>query len=292
MENIGYYPGCSSEGTAKEYDKSLKMVLSELDVSIKEIEDWSCCGASSAHATNHYLANALPARNLALSTQQGLKDIFAPCAACYNRLVTAQHQIKENKDFRIESEKLFETNISSETNVLNVLQMLKKIGIDKISAKKKTDLKNIKAACYYGCLLLRPNSITGFDDPEDPSSFEEILNSAGVKTIDWNFKTECCGGSHFMAHTDIVVDLSKKILDNAKMNGANVIVTACPVCHANLDMRQIEMKKRDSNHIDIPVLYISELIGLAFGFKPEELGINLHFTSLEKMLNKIEEVAV
>ncbi len=290
---IGYYPGCSQEGTAKEYDKSLREILKVLEIGLKEIDDWSCCGATSAHVTNHKLSLALSARNLALAEKQGIKEIFAPCAACYSRLAVSKIDLQNHKDEKIEIENIIEEKINNIPDIYNIINFFEKIGIEKITEKKKVDLKNIKAACYYGCLLVRPNGINK-DDSEQPNSMEEIVKATGAQAIDWNFKLECCGGGHSIARTDIVIDLSKKILDDAKKHGANVMIVACPMCHSNLDMRQKNIKKKFEDYKEIPVLYLSELIGLALGFDKKQLGIDTHFIefNLPVKNNVAEEVNV
>jgi heterodisulfide reductase subunit B2 len=286
---IGYYPGCSQEGTAKEYDKSLREVLKVLDVDPTEINDWSCCGATSAHVTSHKLSLALSARNLALAEKQGLKEIFAPCAACYNRLLTSKNELQEHPEQKYEIETIIEEKINNIPEIYNIVNFFQKIGKDKIAEKKKIDLKNFKAACYYGCLLVRPNGINS-DDSEQPNSMEEIVKATGAQTIDWNFKLECCGAAHSIARQDIVVDLSKKILDDAIKHGANVMIVACPMCHSNLDMRQKNIKSKFSDFKEIPVLYLSELIGLSLGFDKKQLGIDTHFIEFNlPVRNNVQE---
>lgn len=288
---IGYYPGCSQEGTAKEYDKSLREVLKVLDVDPKEIEDWSCCGATSAHVTSHKLSLALSARNLALAEKQGLKEIFAPCAACYNRLAASKTELQNHPEHKYEIETIIEEKINNIPEIYNIVNFFQKIGKDKISEKKKIDLKNLKAACYYGCLLVRPNGINS-DDSEQPETMEELVKATGAKTIDWNFKLECCGAAHSIARTDIVLDLSKKIIDDAVKHGANVLIVACPMCHTNLDMRQKNIIKKFEGFKGIPVLYLSELIGLSLGFDKKELGIDKHFIEFNiPVKNNVSEEA-
>ena len=288
---IGYYPGCSQEGTAKEYDKSLREVLKVLDVDPTGINDWSCCGATSAHVTSHKLSLALSARNLALAEKQGLKEIFAPCAACYNRLLTSKNELQEHPEQKYEIETIIEEKINNIPEIYNIVNFFQKIGKDKIAEKKKIDLKNFKAACYYGCLLVRPGGINS-DDSEQPDSMEEIVKATGAQTIEWNFKLECCGAAHSIARQDIVVDLSKKILDDAIKHGANLIVVACPMCHSNLDMRQQNIKSKFSDFKEIPVLYLSELLGLSLGFDKKQLGIDTHFIEFNlPVRNDVQEVS-
>ncbi len=291
MINIGYYPGCSLQGSAKEFDKSLRKISVELGVELKEIDDWNCCGATSAHATDHFVSVALPVINIHKAVKQGLNQILAPCAACYNRLVSAQHEARTKAELKTKIENIIEEPLLLDAEIINIIQFMEIFAKENFKAKKKDSLDKLKAACYYGCLLLRPNEITKFDDPEQPSSMEEIVKLTGATPVDWNFKTECCGASHSIAHKDIVVDLSKKIIDDAAKHGADIIVVACPMCHSNLDMRQLEMKKM-SGHRTTPVLYLTELLGLSLGVSIKDLGVDMHFiesnTTLNKFLNKTE----
>jgi heterodisulfide reductase subunit B len=282
----GYYPGCSLEGTAKEFDHSLKEVLSKLDSGLKEIDDWSCCGASSAHTMSHLLSVALPVRNLLLAKKQGLNEVVAPCAACFSRLVSSQREMKLDEKTRMKVEDLIEEKFSNGIEVFNLIQLFQKIGLDKIKEAKKTDLSNLKCACYYGCLLVRPFDILNFDDEENPDSMEQIVKTAGAAPIEWNFKTECCGAAHSITHTDIVEKLSKKILDDAVRNGADVIITACPMCHSNLDMRQRNVIKHYPDHKKIPILYLSQLVGIALGIDYKKLGLNLHYIDPVSIVEK------
>lgn len=280
---IGYYPGCSLTGTGKEYDLSLRKILQKLDVELEELNDWSCCGATSAHATNHLMSIALPTINLSIAENQRIKELFAPCAACYNRMVVAKHELDTNPPLAKQVSDLIERPVNCSTEIINIVELFQRIGAKKISDLKTANLSGIKVACYYGCLLVRPFDITHFDDAEQPTTMEEIIKATGAEAVEWNYKMECCGGAHSIAHKEIVVDLSKKILDNAKLHGADVVVVACPMCHSNLDMRQRAMK----NHQEIPVLYLSEFIGLALGVSPKELGVDLHFVSAEPLIQKI-----
>jgi heterodisulfide reductase subunit B len=287
--NIGYYPGCSAEGTGKEADLSLREVFKVLDIQLDELDDWSCCGATSAHVTSHILSVALPARNLLLAQKQGLNELLAPCAACFSRLVSSQKELKLDEKTRLQVEDLLEDKVPHNLKISNLIQIFNEIGLEKIKEKKAADLSGIKVACYYGCLLVRPTDIALADDAEDPKQMEAIVEAAGAKTISWNFKTECCGAAHSIAHTEIVEKLSKRIIDNAVKHGADVIVVACPMCHSNLDMRQMTIMKHIPEHKSVPILYLTELIGLAMGIDGAKLGLNSHYISTESLLNRIKK---
>jgi heterodisulfide reductase subunit B len=287
---LGYYPGCSLNGTAKEFNSSLMEVFSALDIDLEELNDWSCCGATSAHVTSHILSVALPARNLMIAKKQGFEELLAPCAACYSRLVSSQRELKLDEKMRMKVEDLLEEKVTNGLHILNLIQMFEKIGLDKLKENKKVDISKIKAACYYGCLLVRPVDIALPDDMESPDSMEAIIKAIGGKTVDWNFKTECCGAAHSIAHTDIVEKLCKGIIDNAEKHGADVIIVACPMCHSNLDMRQLNIMKHFEGHKPIPILYLSQLIGLVLGIDEKKLGLGVHYINTRPLLDKIKGV--
>jgi heterodisulfide reductase subunit B len=289
--NLGFYPGCSLSGTAKEFNSSLKEVFSALDISLEELNDWSCCGATSAHVTSHLLSVALPARNLMLAKQQGFEDLLAPCAACYSRLVSSQQELRLDEKMRMDVEELLEEKVQSNLHILNLIQIFQKIGLDKLKEKKQIDISKIKAACYYGCLLVRPVEVALPDDMESPDSMETIVKAVGGKTVEWNFKTECCGAAHSITHTDIVEKLCKGIIDNAEKHEADVIIVACPMCHSNLDMRQLNIIQHFSGHKPIPILYLSQLIGLALGIDEKKLGLDVHYINTKPLIEKIKASA-
>jgi len=234
---LGYYPGCSLHGTAREYDESVRAVTAALDILLQEIEDWSCCGASSAHATNAALGVALPARNLALAESAGLSDVVAPCAACYNRLARAAHAMLDDGALAERMPSLIGRPIRNTVRVRNVVEVLRD-AIPTIKARVEKPLKGMKVACYYGCLLLRPAEVAAGDDPESPSFMEDVCKAAGAEPVTWNLRTECCGGLLSVPRVGSVVRLGRAIIADARAAGAHAIVVACPMCHSNLDFRQ------------------------------------------------------
>ncbi|HNX51762.1 MAG TPA: CoB--CoM heterodisulfide reductase iron-sulfur subunit B family protein [Thermoanaerobaculaceae bacterium] len=271
---IGYYPGCSLHATARELDESLRAVASALDLELQELDDWSCCGATSAHATNHLLSLALPARNLALAEAQGHDRVLAPCAACYNRLATARHGIAADSAVAARVARVLDRPFANRVAVANLVEVLRELG-PTIKAKTVRSLASLKVACYYGCLLVRPAEVVGFDDPEQPTSMEEVVRATGATPVAWQMRLECCGGAFSLARTASVVRLGRAILDDARRAGAEALVVACPMCHSNLDFRQSAMLERGEK--PLPVLYLSELVGLALGLAPGTLGLQRHF---------------
>jgi len=281
---IGYYPGCSLSGTAKDYDISVKKMCERLDIKLKEIEDWNCCGASSAHATNHKLSMLLPARNQALADMQGMEYVLAPCAACLNRQVTARKALLESEELRADLENVMGSETSCRSRFIGVMQLLEGLGAEHLRTRVISPLKDLQLACYYGCLLVRPFEEMGYDDPENPTKMEEVIDALGAKPVDWAYKVECCGAGLTMAQQDMIEDLTHKIAKNATANGAKAFVVACPLCHTNLDMRQEGMRKRYGDIDAMPVYYISDLVAMALGASPEEVALDKHFVPASDMI--------
>jgi heterodisulfide reductase subunit B2 len=275
--DIGYYPGCALHGSSNDYETSVRACLGALGVQLKEVDDWICCGATAAHSLNSKLAVALPARNLALAERDGLGELLAPCPMCSMELLKAKHELASQPDLRREIADIVELPIDGKTAVLNLIDVFRKVGLDKVKASVKTPLTSVRAACYYGCLLTRPADVVRFDDPEQPSSMEEVLAAVGAGTVEWNYRTECCGAGMTMANEQTVLDLSHKILANAQAHGANCVVTACPMCHVNLDMKQADIERQRNVRHDMVIYYLSDLVGLAIGLEPKALGIDRHF---------------
>lgn len=284
---LAYYPGCSLESSAIEYHVSTKKSAEILGVDLVEIDDWSCCGATSAHNTNMLLSLALPARNLAKAEQEGL-DVMAPCAACYNRFRSTECAIRDDEALKEKIEQVIDMDYSASNRTISVLEWLVEgIGLDKIKEKVTRPLKGMKVASYYGCLLVRPKAYTGFDDVEDPQSMDDIMKALGAEAIDWAYKSECCGAALATSRPDIGNKMIYEVLKNAKDSGAECIVTACPLCMMNLDMRQPGAEKAFKDKIDIPVYYITELFAIAAGVEPNAVGVNKHFVEANKYLDKL-----
>jgi heterodisulfide reductase subunit B len=284
---MGYYPGCSMEGTGPEYGESLHAVAPLLDLQLQEIDDWNCCGASAAHSTNHDLAIALSARNLALAEEQGMTEVVAPCAACYSRLSAARHELG-SQAARDHIGTLIGRTVRNQVDVLNVLEVLA-ARTDAIAERATDSLRGVKFACYYGCLLVRPPEVTAFDDPEQPTTMERIVLAAGGTPVKWNAATECCGAGFSMARTSSVLRLGRSILDAARQAGAAAVIVACPMCHSNLDFRQEAMSR--SGQAPMPILYITQLVGLALGLSDEQLGLRRHFVDPRPFAEELRAAA-
>lgn len=280
---IGYYPGCSLHGTGREYDESVRAVAGVLDIELREVDDWSCCGATSAHSVDPLLATALSARNLALAESGGLKQVLAPCAACYNHLARARNAVADDPKLADDMPRLIGRPFGNSVQARSVVDVLRE-AIPTIKAKSVQPLKGVKVACYYGCLLLRPTDVAAGDDPENPSFMEEVCRATGAEPVAWNRRTECCGGSLSIPRVGSVVRLSRAIVNDARSAGAEAIIVACPMCHSNLDFRQQTLNQRGQE--PIPVIYLSELVGLALGLPYESLGLKRHFVSAQNLAKR------
>ena len=277
---LGYYPGCALHGTSNDYEQSLQACLGALDVELAELDDWICCGATAAHSLNHKLSIALPARNLALAENAGHTELLAPCPLCSMQLLKA-NRVMADAALRGEMAQIVEAELRGTVRVMNVIQVFERVGLDRIKTMVKVPLASVTAACYYGCLLTRPPDTVNFDDFEQPRSMEAVLAALGAKTVDWNYRTECCGAGMTMASEETVLELSHRILENAAAHGAGCIVTACPMCHVNLDMKQADIRKRYGAPGPMTVYYLSDLVGLALGLSREALGVDRHFVVKE-----------
>lgn len=264
-----YYPGCSLEATAREYDHSARAVCRALDIELVELEDWCCCGASSAHSINHLLSVALPARNIALA-QKGGHDLVTPCSACYNRLKRADYWLRTSDQTRRQIEDIVEFKYTGAIRIYSLLEaILNAYGAKEIASKVKKPLTGLKVACYYGCLLVRPPEITGFDRPENPVSMDDLMSALGAQVKKWSYKTECCGAHQGIVNREFASRLVNTLLEMATEAGAQAIVVSCPLCQATLEMR------RDPG-LAIPSFYFTELMELALGTPAENIWFRKH----------------
>ena len=252
-----YYPGCSAHSTGLEYSLSTEATLRQLDVELEEIEGWNCCGASSAHALNHRLALTLPARNLALAQKAG-GDLLIPCAACYNRLKGAELALRSNSEARAEIEADVGFSFTGQVRIRPLLAILHEdFGPQRVAAETRRPLSGLKVVPYYGCLLVRPPRVAQFDDPDDPRLMASLLRAAGAEVMPWSHATDCCGAGLSLPRSDAVYRLVGRLAERAREAGAEALVTACPLCQVNLEMRQPARPR-------LPAFYFTELLGLAF----------------------------
>ncbi len=262
---FSYFPGCSLHATAQEYDASTRATCALLDIGLRELNDWNCCGASSAHALDRGLATLLPARNLAIAAKAG-QPLLIPCAACYGRSAAAQAALGEDESKRDAFADQFGFPYPGKVSLLSLLDVLsERQALSELRAKVRKPLTGLKTVCYYGCLLVRPPKVTGASNCEDPQSMDEVVSALGATAVPWAYKTDCCGSSLTLGRTDAVVKMVDRLLARAIEAGAEAIVTACPMCQGNLDMRQEEAAKAAGRQARLPIFYVSELAALALG---------------------------
>jgi heterodisulfide reductase subunit B len=277
-----YYPGCSLEATAREYDLSVRAVCSALGIELTEIADWNCCGASSGHSTSRQLATNLAGRNLALAEEMKM-DIAVACPACYVRLRSAQKEMKQDSRLRDELSEVTALSYEAKYNTRHLLDIIcNEIGMDNLKNKVVKPLYGLKLAAYYGCYLIRPPDVVAFDDPENPQCLDDLLGTLGAEVRDWSGKVDCCGGSLSLSKRDIAGGMVGELIEMARRAGAEAIVAACPLCHANLEMRQ-----RSLNSNKLPVFYFTELIGLALGISEARSWLRKHLISPSGLLNSL-----
>ncbi len=282
---IGYFPGCSLLGSSRDFGESVQAVAAALEVELVEVPDWHCCGASSAHALSHLLATALPANLLASAAHAGLDEVVAPCAACYNRLAGAGKAVQEDAALRSRVEEVLERPLGAPVRVINILELLDRVK-DRIAAKLKQPFGRT-VACYYGCLLVRPPRVVAAQRTEDPTAMDALVAVAGGKTVQWSFKTECCGAGLSLPRTSSVARLGGRIVEDASARKAEAIVVACPMCHSNLDLRRGAIDQALGSPHPLPVLFITQVVGLALGLAPKALGLGRHFVPVRLVANAV-----
>ena len=263
---VAYYPGCSLHSTAKEYNLSAEAVCEALRMKIIEPEGWLCCGSSAAHRADPDAALRLPLQNLAIIEQSGFSEVTMPCAACFNRHKAAQYMIHHDTPHKAEIEKEIGYTYHDTVRVSTLTEaILRRVGSQQIAAKVQKPLKGLRVVCYYGCLMTRPPQVTEAAHPENPTDMDEVIAALGADVRDWSYKTACCGAAHSLTRQDIVLNLSKRLVENARRSGADVIAVACPLCHTNLDARQFQMKLDEP----LPVMFFTQLMAIALGL-PEK----------------------
>ncbi len=287
-----YFPGCSIHASAKEYAIAANAVNKFLDVELVEIPNWNCCGAIDAvYAYNPLLSISLSARNLALAESMKM-DVVTLCSACFFTLSRANNMLHENADMKNKVDKAINDaglKYAGGIKVRHYMDILvNDVGFQKIHQQVRTPLKGVKVAPYYGCLLVRPSAIQRFDDPEHPTSMDYVIEALGAEAIYYPDKTRCCGASLAITDEEVMMEMTRGPLVSAKNAKADCIVTPCPMCHFNLDAKQKDVESHFDIDIGLPVLYITQLMGLAFGISPKELGLNRNVVSPDGLIQKVK----
>ncbi len=272
-----YFPGCTLESSAKEYDVSTREVCRVLGIELQEIEDWNCCGATSVTSISKITAAALPARSLAIAEKKS-QDVVAPCNACFHNLKKAAKKLADDGTLRKNvNEVLGEeegVQYMGKNRIRHVIDIIVNDAGERIADKVRKPLSQLKVVPYYGCLIAKAPQFMEFEDPERPMIMDRLLSMLGAKVVDFDMKTRCCGGPIVMTQEAVSMKLTGDILRRAKELGADCISVACPMCHFNLDGKQADLEKHLGEEFGIPVLYFTQLVGLALNIEPKKLGLN------------------
>jgi heterodisulfide reductase subunit B len=284
VKNYSYFPGCSAEAAASPLGLSVLPVAKELGMDLIELEDWNCCGSSPYGSVDKLAATCIAARNLALAEKSGL-DLVTPCSNCYVVLGGANANLKEYPALKEQVGKALavaKLGYKGGVRVRHLAEVLySDITPEVIGAKVTKPLKGLRVASYYGCQLVRPN---GFDDPESPHSLDELVASLGADVVSWQLKVHCCGSSLVMPEQEVALGLVNKILRNAQENGAQCLVTPCPLCQINLDVYQSQVNSQFKTRYNLPVLFLTQLVGVALGIKPDALALSRNIVSPMRVL--------
>jgi heterodisulfide reductase subunit B len=281
-----WFPGCSSsDGGAKAYGRSAQAVAKALDVELIELEDWNCCGSTPYTSVDELSSFCASARNLALAEKRGL-DLVTPCSACYIILNRANSSLKEYADLRAKVDEALAAGGLEYHGTVRVRHLLdvfaNDIGYDEIASRVKKGLAGLKVAPYYGCQVVRPGP--GFDHPESPQSLDRLLGSLGAEVMPFPLKARCCGGSLIISEEDLALGLIHKLLESASSNGAECIATVCPLCQTNLDVYQGRVNRKFNTNFNLPVLFFTQLMGVAFGIDGKVLGLEKCIVPADKVM--------
>lgn len=297
MKPYAYYPGCSLEKNAYAYHQSSEAVANSLGIEFVEVDDWNCCGATEYIALNRMAAYALVARTLALAQRQFVKngspaDLIAPCSACFLNLSKGDAYLQADKPLAekvnvalAEGDLHYDPGSIHTRHLMHVL--MDDIGLEKIAAKVTRPLKGLRVAAYYGCLIVRPGFLMKFDSHEYPMSLDMLMSSLGAQVVDYPLKSACCGGHMTQISQPVALEMLRQLLQNAYEYHADVIVTLCPMCQLNLDAYQGDVNKFFKTDYNLPILYFTQLMGLAFGMDAKRMGIGSEFVDARPALAKI-----
>lgn len=289
--NFVYYPGCSARGSSKDYELSTQAVCKALDINLVDIPDWNCCGSTPAHAVDTELSAALCVRNLDIAAQQEAELVLTPCPSCLSNLKLASKRM-EDPAFRVRVDELLDgPSAKTFPPVTSVMQgIAENFDMEAIAARVRKSLKGLRLAAYYGCLMSRPAEIMNFGDPENPTLMESMLAACGAEMVDFPLKTACCGASFGIPERPMTARNSGRILDLATQLGVDAVIVACPLCQMNLDLRQPQASKEMGTSFNLPVLYFTQMMGIAFGLDHKDLGLSKLRVSADGLIRKLDEL--
>ena len=289
---LAYYPGCSLQQSSALYDVQSRRIFSELGAELVEIEDWNCCGATSAGKVDDFMAVAMPARNIGIAEKAGFAEMVIPCSACYSRTIVAQQRMADDDALKAEINSELAVPIDGSLKVTSILEALEaRVADGALKDRVVHKLKGLRPVCYYGCMMTRfPYSrVQVPDDVENPQGMERVLGALKIKTVDWNYKTACCGASASVNDPETAHNLMARIMKDAVTRGANCFVTTCPMCQMNLDAQQEAICSKHDIQERLPVFFITEIVGAAMDIAPEELQTDRHFVDGTTLLKELEQ---
>jgi heterodisulfide reductase subunit B len=285
MKQYSYFPGCSLKSTAVAYDLSVRAISASLGIELIELEDWNCCGTTAYSSIDRLESIAIPCRNMALAEKKGL-DLVTPCTACYRTFERVNSHLRLYPFLKPKLDKVLAAaglEYHGKVRVRHLVDvLLNDVGVEAIASKAVSPLHGLRVAPYYGCLLVRPRA--AFDDPENPQSLDGLLESLGAEVVPFPDKARCCGGSLVISNVGLALSLILRILESAHTNGAECIVTVCPLCQLNLDAYQGMVNSRFGTKYKLPIMFLSQLLGTALGIEPRTLGFERGIVSPEKVL--------
>jgi len=293
MPKYAFYPGCAAKGAAPELYQSTLEVARALELELVELTDFNCCGAGVITEADPDLAYTLIARNMAMAEQLGFSTLMTICGTCQGIIAGANRALRESTTLRdrINARLWGATGMIYEGTVeVKHLQwvLVKDFGLEVLRTKVKHPLTDLHIAPFYGCYILRPSQNLGFDDPVDPSSLERLITALGARPVEYDGRNQCCGFPVFLEKPEIATSMVAKHVAEAKDNGGDAMVTPCPLCHMSLDIYQDQAAKRAGRGLDVPILHLPQLIGLALGIEPKKLGLRHHLVSAAPLLGRLE----
>jgi len=285
-----FYPGCTYHATSREYGESTMAVLKKIKLSdsegveFTELDNWNCCGALETTTLSHKLATAVPARNLAIAAKRN-KPLAMICNACFYNHQKVNKELEENEQLKAEVSRIIGQEIKPVV-IKHFLEILvRDIGVENIARAVEVPLGKLKVAPYYGCTLLRPSKVNAVDDHHNPSVLESLIDALDGDPVKYSYRTKCCGGSLIATNENIAHEMTVKIIDSAKNAGAQCIVTICPLCQMALETIYLKEEKKRGIKFNMPVLYFTQLMGIAFGLERKELGLHRNFIANESLLD-------
>lgn len=288
MKQLAYYPGCTLYTKSRNLDLCARETAKILDIELKELETWNCCGAIYSTVQDDLANQVAPIRNLIeaqkISNNGESAKLVTLCAACYNVLKRSNRNLflPENLIYRKRIMNYLETDYNGKTETVHYLEVLKNdVGFDNLKSKVKNNLNGLKIASYYGCLMLRPSDELNFDDPENPTMMDDMFETLGAEPINYAFKAECCGGYLLVNKPEVAIKCSQQILENIVQSGADCVATTCPLCQYNLDRFQIP-----NAQYQIPIFYFTQLLALALGVEEKILNLENHYIDPKPLLKE------